>query len=55
LSKNKYERIVALIFGSGSERIMAFDCTSISPEMEPKLSAAISSLLICNFISLIET
>ena len=28
--KNKCERIVALIFGSGSERIMAFDCTTIS-------------------------
>ena len=27
--KNKCERIVALIFGSGSERIMAFDCTTV--------------------------
>ena len=29
--KNKYERIVPLIFGSGSECIMAFDCTNLVP------------------------
>ena len=30
MPKNKCDRTVAVIFGSGSEHMMAFDCTSLT-------------------------